>query len=163
MLAALLAAVVLVGACTPGKTPRVGMLAPDFGLNTTSGGRFRLAQERGKTVIINFWASWCGPCRNEMPELEAVFRQFDPQELSVVAVNVGESRNRALRYAEELGLTLPVAVDSESAISKLYFVRALPTSFFVDRDGVIQAKELGEMSRQTILDDVKKAMAGGGD
>jgi len=130
--------------------PRVGYPAPDFTLTDLEGKRWTLSELRGKPILLNFWATWCYPCRFEMPAIGAVYERFVDQGFVVVAVNVLESRDRAAAFAEEFGLTFPVLLDSSGKVADAYQARFIPTSFFVDREGVINDKHMGAMTEEAI-------------
>lgn len=130
----------------PETAPRKGFLAPDFELATLNGGTVRLSDLRGKPVLINFWASWCGPCRTEMPHIQTAYENHAQDGLVVLGVDQMESPNSVSRFAEEYGLTFPIPMDSDGEVSAVYRARGLPTSFFVDPGGVIQATFTGPMS-----------------
>jgi thiol-disulfide isomerase/thioredoxin len=126
-------------------SPRAGFLAPEFVLETLDGDSASLANYRGRVVIVNFWASWCGPCRAEMPALQALWDAQRERGLEVLAVNstVQDSVPAATAFLQELSLTLPVLLDRDGATTTRYLVRALPTTFFVDRQGVIRNMMIG--------------------
>jgi peroxiredoxin len=126
--------------------PRSGFLAPDFELPTLDGGTIQLSELRGKPVLINFWASWCGPCRSEMPHIQAAYENHSQRGLVVLAVDQMESSNSVSRFVKEFGLTFPIPLDRDGTVSAVYQARGLPTSFFVDPDGVIRATFTGPMS-----------------
>lgn len=126
--------------------PRKGFLAPDFTLTTLDGDTVRLSDLQGKPVLINFWASWCGPCRAEMPHIQAAYEGHADDGLVVLGVDQSESPPAVARFVEEFGLTFPVPMDSDGKVSAAYQARALPTSFFVDADGVIRETFTGPMS-----------------
>jgi thiol-disulfide isomerase/thioredoxin len=98
---------------------------------------------RGKVVLVNFWASWCPECRQEMPVLERLHRELAPQGLAIVGVNAWEKREAASRYVKELGLTFPLVLDPDGKISALYGVIGLPATFLVGRDGRAVAFAIG--------------------
>lgn len=136
--------------------PRKGEPAPDFALRSLDGNVIRLSELRGRPVLVNFWATWCGPCRDEMPDLEAVY-QLQKDDLVIVAVNVegtgqDEARRLSRDFAEELGLSFLVVLDTpDGAVFSQYKLRGLPDSFFVDASGVIREVTFGPMNRDTIL------------
>ena len=114
-----------------------GVRAPDFVLAYPDGTRSSLSDLRGQPVLINFWASWCAPCRAEMPELVDAFQQHKDQGLVVIGVNQQESEDKALQFMQEFGIEFPVALDSRGDLASLYVARGLPTTYFIDRDGNI--------------------------
>ncbi len=137
----------LPGATTTGKipAPQAGFLAPEFSLPASQGGAVSLADFRGHPVIINIWASWCGPCRAEMPALQKIYEQFADQGLVILAVNATaqDTETAALAFARDLGLTFPILLDRDGVVSRLYENRALPSTFFVGADGVITEVIIG--------------------
>lgn len=135
------------------SSPREGFPAPDFTLEDLSGASVTLSDYRGQVVIVNLWASWCGPCRAEMPEIQKVYSANRERGLVVLAVNstVQDNEADARAFVQELGLTFPVLLDREGAVSRRYLLRALPSTFFIDRTGVIRAVIVGgPMSRATL-------------
>ena len=141
---------------------RVGEIAPDFRLTDLNGKMHSLGEHRGEAVILNFWTTWCPPCRIEMPALQQAFERYWGQGFVILGVNLTESDERDLvgPYREELGLTFPILLDLESEVSgNLYRVLGLPTSVFIDRSGIVReiyigALPLGELDRkvQSIMD-----------
>ncbi len=130
--------------------PKVGAQAPDFTLTGLDGTSVRLSDFRGKTVLLNFWATWCGPCRKEFPELVNLSQLEANHGLVVLAVDVSESRDDVARFAQELGVTFPIVLDSESTVAHSYRLVGLPTSFFVDGDGVVRAQQLGPLTEASL-------------
>ncbi len=130
--------------------PKIGALAPDFTLPGLDGTPVRLSDLRGKTVLINFWATWCGPCRKEFPELVKLVQQQGDRGLVVLAVDVSESRDDVARFAQEFGATFPIVLDSDSSVVQSYRLIGLPTSLFVDRDGILRAQQLGPLSEASL-------------
>jgi thiol-disulfide isomerase/thioredoxin len=141
-----------------------GDLAPDASLHMLSGSTLSLHDLRGKLVAMNFWATWCVPCRSEMPELEQASQHYQDVGLVIVAVNVGESARTVQAFVSELGLDhLQVALDFDAAIADQYGVIGFPTTFWIDRNGFIQAKHIGPLTRDQIdhyMQDILQATSG---
>ena len=145
-----------------GASASVGKLAPDFLLETEDG-NIRLSDFRGQTVIVNFWASWCAPCRFEMPEFQALYEERLPDgDLTIIAINftASDTREAALAFAREIGLTFPIAFDTpDSDVAARYGVRGLPATFFIDRGAVMRAINLGPVFGDLLPAGVAKADA----
>jgi peroxiredoxin len=135
------------------STPRKGFQAPDFSLADANGSMIRLSDLRGQPVVINLWASWCQPCRAEMPALQRVYAEYQSQGLVLLGVNATNQDDAAAAraFTEELGLTFPILYDSQGAVAKLYALRALPTTFFIDRAGVIREVVIGGPMSEALL------------
>jgi peroxiredoxin len=130
--------------------PNPNNAAPDFSLPLLDGGTVNLSQLRGKPTVINFWATWCPPCRRELPALQAAFDRYGDQ-IGFVAVDVKESRDQVAPFVRELGLTFPIAFDVDGSISNVtYKVRGIPTTVFVDSNGVIVARHVGPLTGSDI-------------
>jgi len=130
------------GKSNPSLQP--GSPAPDFALVLEDGSHLSLSDLRGRPVVINFWATWCGPCRLEMPELMRTAVN-DPN-LILLAVNVQEEKDAVAAFADDFAMTTPVLLDSEGALNKLYAVRGLPTTYFIDDSGAISAVYSGPLT-----------------
>ncbi|MGB5177839.1 MAG: TlpA disulfide reductase family protein [Gammaproteobacteria bacterium] len=119
--------------------------APDFTLKDMDGESFALHDFRGKVVLINFWATWCPPCRKEMPALEALYKKLGDESFAVLAVNQWEDPDHVFAYTGELNVfpTFPILFDPESAISEDYGVKGLPTSFLIDKKGRLAYRAVG--------------------
>lgn len=126
--------------------PAIGHPAPDFTLSTPDGQTRTLSDLRGKPVILNFWASWCGPCRAEMPELQRVHERLAEAGVVVLGVNQAESQEVIARYQAELGVDFPTVMDNRLGVSRQYLANSLPTTFFIDREGVIRNIFIGPMT-----------------
>jgi peroxiredoxin len=120
-----------------------GQEAPDFALKSASGANLRLSEQRGNVVMINFWATWCGPCRQEMPLLDDLYVRYERAGFSLLGVNIDDDSSRAMEMAEELGVSFPVLFDEQKEVSKLYQVEAMPVTVLVDREGTIRHVHLG--------------------
>ena len=122
--------------------PNVNQPAPTFELATLDSGALDLADLRGQVVLLNFWATWCGPCRLEMPLFEDLQQQTGDR-LKVVAVNADEPDAQVQAFVDELGLTFTVGLDPGQAIGDLYRVRVFPTTFLIDEAGIVRVQHLG--------------------
>jgi len=112
--------------------------APDFALKSQSGENLRLSEFQGEVVMINFWASWCGPCRQEMPLLDELYTQYQPLGFTILGVNVEEDSSKAKQLLKESPVNFPILFDNKSEVSKLYKVVAMPSTVLVDRDGNVR-------------------------
>jgi peroxiredoxin len=133
--------------------PGAGFLAPDFNGTTLTGERLALSELRGKPVLVNVWASWCVPCRAEMPAMERVYRDFHSKGFEILAVNATSQDNpaKATAFVQEQGLTFPILFDMDGEVSRRYRVSSLPTSFFVDAQGVIREVVIGGPMSEALL------------
>jgi thiol-disulfide isomerase/thioredoxin len=138
--------------------PMTGFLAPDFALTSLEGERVQLSALRGSPVIVNFWATWCPPCRAEMPELETVWLEYRDTGLVLLGVDQAENATVVAQFARgAMGVTFPILLDSDLAVRDQYAVRALPTTVFIDAAGRIQdVKVGGPLDKAAIIDGVNK-------
>lgn len=144
------------------KTAVVGLekgnLSPDFELVTLDNEKVKLSDYRGKKVMLNFWASWCGPCRAEMPDMQKL-HEVGQDDLVILAVNATQtekSEESAQEFVKELGLTFTTVLDKEGEVSKTYQVIGLPTTYFIDSEGKINDKFTGTLSYQQMLNGISK-------
>jgi peroxiredoxin len=126
--------------------PQVGYFAPDFSLQTPDGSIIQLSDLRGRPVVVSYWASWCGPCKNEMQILQNVFQQYQDDGFTVVAVNAIEqdSLNKVTEMVSQLGVTYPIVLDHGNQFADDYNALFFPTTYFIDSNGVIQDLALGD-------------------
>ena len=139
------------GSGSAGGAPRVGATAPDFTLLNLDGQPVSLADFRGRLVLINFWATWCGPCEIEMPAIQAVYEKHQEEGFVVLAVAVDDSAKNVRRFINERGLTFQTLMD-DGNVSRAYRVFGLPASFFVGADGKIAAVHNGVLTEEEICD-----------
>ncbi|MBO0994377.1 TlpA family protein disulfide reductase [Bacillus sp. SD088] len=135
---------------------RKGELAPDFELTTLDGEAVKLSDYKGKRVMLNFWATWCPPCRAEMPDMQ---KFQDNKDVQVLAVNLSEtesSLDNIPKFVDELNLSLTIPLDKESAVSKEYRVVAYPTTYMIDSDGRIQFIAMGAMNYDFMVEQLEK-------
>jgi peroxiredoxin len=142
---------------TPAPAPVAGAPAPEFVLKDLSGNPVRLSDFAGQPVLINFWATWCGPCRAEMPAIEDRYKTYANSGFVVLAVNVEEPAELINPYVEELGLTFPILLDADASVTRLYRVLGFPSSFWVDGSGTIVAVHTGPMFEDQIDNYLAKA------
>ncbi len=134
-------------------SPREGFPAPGFTLPTLSGGLTTLTEHQGKVVLVNLWASWCGPCRAEMPAIQKLYEANRERGLEVLAVNstFQDNEDDARSFVQNLNLTLPVLLDKDGSVSHRYLLRALPSTFIIDRKGIIRAVIVGGPVSEAVL------------
>ena len=120
---------------TPAAAKPVSGAAPDFTLKSRAGQNLRLSEYRGQVVLLNFWASWCGPCRQEMPLLEDLYKRYGKLGFTIMGVNVDTDSTKANEYLRDITVTFPILYDTANAVTKSYNVNAMPTTVIVDRNG----------------------------
>lgn len=118
--------------------PVLNNRAPDFTLKSAGGQNLRLSEQRGQVILLNFWASWCGPCRQELPEFEKLKQKYAKYGFDVWAVNVDNDFNTALKFAKPLGLSYPLLFDAGLTTSQSYKVETMPSTYLLDRDGRVR-------------------------
>jgi len=151
-----------IGGSSASPNPQVGFTAPGFTLDSLTGESITLSDLQGQVVVLNHWASWCGPCRAEMPAMNAVYERFRDQGLVVLGVNTTfqDDEAKARTAIQEWGLTFPIVFDRDGAASRQYRVQAMPTTFFIGRDGVIRDIVFGgPMSEALIASKIEKLMS----
>lgn len=125
------------------KPPQVGRPAPPFTLSDLEGRPVSLADNNGKVVLLNFWATWCEPCKKEMPEIQAAYEQYKGQGFVVLAVNFGENPDPTASFVHHGRLTFPVLLDRKASVAERYGVTNLPATFFIDPEGIIRERVFG--------------------
>jgi peroxiredoxin len=140
---------------TSGETsaPQVGFAAPDFTLNTPAGESLTLSEFRGQAVLINLWATWCPPCRAEMPTIEKIYQEYKDQGLAVLAINTTYQDDpfAIMPFVEEHSLTFPILLDETGEVSNAYQLRSLPSSYFIGRNGIIKQVVIGGPMSEALL------------
>lgn len=135
--------------------PQEGFRAPDFALLNLAGQEVSLGDFRGQLVLINFWATWCPPCRAELPAIQAQYQNSD--DLVVLGVNFQEKSSDVKPFVEAEGLTFPILLDESGGVALMYRARGLPTSFLVDAEGIVTAVHIGPMTDSQLEDYVTQA------
>ena len=143
------------GTSTAGEipAPREGFLAPDFSLQTSQGETVTLSELRGQAVLVNLWATWCPPCRAEMPAIQKLYEEYKDQGFMVLAVNMTYQDNpqAVLPFTQENNLTFPILLDETGEMARKYELRSLPSSFFINRNGIIQEVVIGGPMSEALL------------
>jgi peroxiredoxin len=136
----------------------VGQPVPDFTLETPGGELVSLSDFRGQVVVLNFWATWCMPCRAEMPEFQVLWEEHEARgDLMLLAVNLQESKTQVNGFVEDFGLTFPVVLDTSGEVLDEYGLPGLPGTFFIDAAGVLRARVLGPLSVDRLREGVESA------
>ena len=133
--------------------PQKGFLAPDFELATSTGETVKLSDLRGQAVLVNLWATWCPPCREEMRSIEKVYNEYKDQGFVVLAVNMTyqDDTQKIIPFVTERGLTFPILLDETGDMANDYQMRSLPSSFFIGRDGIINEVVIGGPMAEALL------------
>jgi|CXWL01.1.fsa_nt_gi peroxiredoxin len=137
----------------------VGRLAPDFLLQTPDGGELRLSDLRGQGVLVNFWASWCTPCREEMPRIVKAYDERGAAAFTVVAVDLQENAGQVSEFAREFGMEFPVVIDRTGEVGETWRiggpVEGIPSSYFIDADGIVQARVFGPLTDEALQENLR--------
>ncbi len=147
-----------VAGCSSGpdseQIPATSVLAPDFQLQSLDGQTVSLGSLRGRPVMFNFWATWCGPCRVEMPFIQGVFEDSDwaAQGLVILGINVGDSPSSARKFMEDNGLSFTVLMDTDQSVAQDYNVRGIPATYFIDKNGIIKDIKVGTFRNKAEID-----------
>ncbi|MDO8716884.1 MAG: TlpA disulfide reductase family protein [Dehalococcoidales bacterium] len=134
----------------------IGNRAIDFELQTLDGKTVKLSDLRGKPVLLNFWATWCGPCRFEMPFLQQINDSWSAKGLVLLAVDIAESPATVEKFMTELNLSLTVPMDTDKKVAKAYGITAIPTTYFIDKNGIIQQKMVGAFPNKATIETMLK-------
>jgi len=140
--------------CSPSSAQgvEVGNQAPDFQLQSLDGQTVSLGDLQGKPVLINFWATWCSPCRGEMPYIQEIYEGWSDRGLVVLAINIGESSSKAEEFMQSYNLSFTVLLDTKQDVAQKYNIQYIPTTFFIDKDGIIQDKVIGAFQNKTQIE-----------
>ena len=170
LLAVALVGILVIQGCTPSSQSiisdgqeatagvNVGELAPDFTLIDLEGNQVSLSDFRGKTVFVNFWATWCPPCRAEMPEIEAVYQEYKDKGVVVIGVDIREAEEEVRQYVQQGGYSWTFVLDTTGEVTTNYRITAIPTSLFIDREGIIRAMKVGAMTKRAMETKLAEAM-----
>ena len=133
---------------------KTGGEAPDFSLQTLDGEMVELSDFEGKKVILNFWATWCKPCREEMPDLQSIYAERD-EDVVILAVNM-DAHNDVKGFIDSYSVAFPVLLDKEDEVSDMYQVISLPTTYFINEDGIIVQKHIGQITYEQLEETLAK-------
>ena len=146
------------------EAPIVGYLAPDIVLRTPLGETVSLreisnqAGSQGQPIVLNFWASWCGPCRIEMPDLQQTSLKYNGR-IAVIGVNQGESNEAITKFGTEFNVTYPLLNDQDQIVNNKYMVNSLPTTIFIDADGIVREVQIGIITKAVLEDRIEQLIA----
>ncbi|TFJ91908.1 peroxiredoxin family protein [Lentibacillus salicampi] len=133
-----------------------GNIAPDFQLETMDGESIKLSDLRGQRVMVNFWATWCPPCRAEVPDLQKFYENKDIEILAINLTGTEKNRSDVDEFASEFGMTFPILMDENTAVANQYQIQPIPSSFMIDSEGRIQFKALGAMNYELMVQEFEK-------
>lgn len=143
-----------------GSGPGLGKPAPEFTLVDTNGKAVHLSDFRGKVVLLNFWATWCAPCRKEFPELVKTYGD-GASDVVVVGINMQENRDQVRQFADEFGADFPILIDPKAEAAEAYRLLGLPSSYFIDQQGVLRQQHFGLLTREIIDEKLETARRAG--
>jgi len=146
-----------------GAAPRPGKQAPTFAVPLLTGGTFRLSDYQGQPVWINFWATWCPPCRAEMRDIQALQGRLQEDKVAFLALNFGEDPAEVARYVAAGGFTFPIGLDLDQTVADRYRMLALPTHIFIDRNGVVHSIRVGSLAPKDMVQILEKLKGAGGE
>ena len=135
------------------SAPQAGFAAPDFTLKTPKGETYTLSKLRGQAVLVNLWATWCPPCRAEMPTIDKMYQEYKDRGFTVLAINMTSQDDplKVIPFTQEYGLTFPILLEETGDVATLYQLRSLPSSYFINRAGIIQEVVIGGPMAEALL------------
>jgi len=144
--------------CTA-SCPEMGQAAPDFTLQTTDGGSVNLSDFRGKAVILNFWATWCGPCQHEIPFFQAIHDEQADKGVAVVAIDVKENASTVRNFANSKAITYQILLDTDAKVAQKYCVpNVLPITLFINAEGIIKASKVGAFQSKAEIESILNSL-----
>ncbi len=141
-----------------GAQPDPGQPAPDFTIHLPDGSSAHLSDYRGRPVVLNFWATWCPPCRQEMPALVEAFETHQEDGLVVIAINESEGHELVSAFVAEFGMTMPVVIDPQGEVMRAYKTQSLPSSFFIDPNGMVRVRWLGFLTPNALEQNLRSIL-----
>ena len=133
--------------------------APDFNLKDQCGVTHSLENYKGKVIFLNFWATWCPPCKKEMPDVESIYKEYGENKKDVVILGINsEKENEAKKFLKDEGYTFPTVIDENSEVMREYFIQAFPTSFVIDKEGNIYGYVMGGLTKEQIKQVIEEVL-----
>ena len=133
--------------------------APDFNLKDQYGVVHSLENYKGKVIFLNFWATWCPPCKKEMPDVESIYKEYEENKKDVVILGVNsEKENEAKKFLKDKGYTFPTVIDENSEVMRKYFIQAFPTSFVIDKEGNVYGYVMGGLTKEQIKQVIEEVL-----
>lgn len=160
LFALLMSSLLLITGCGDSTTapPAAMEAAPDFKMALFEGGNFQLSAQKGKVVVINFFASWCVSCGEETPFIEKASRKYSPQTVAFLAIAVDDTEKKAKEFMKKMGLTIPAGLDKTGKIKESYGLYGMPTTFFIDKNGKISYFHAGVVSEELLKHEIDKLL-----
>lgn len=133
--------------------------APDFNLKDQYGVTHSLENYKGKVIFLNFWATWCPPCKKEMPDIENIYKEYGENKKDVVILGVNsEKENEVKKFLKDKGYTFPIVIDENSEVMRKYFIQAFPTSFVIDKEGNVYGYVMGGLTKEQIKQVIEEVL-----
>jgi len=160
LLVLLMSSLLLILGCSDSTTgpPAAMEAAPDFNMTLFEGGDFQLSAQKGKVVVINFFASWCVSCGEETPVIEKLSRKYSPQTVVFLAIAVDDTEKKAKEFMKKMGLTIPAGLDKTGKIKEAYGIYGVPTTFFIDKNGKISYFHAGVVTEELLKHEIDKLL-----
>lgn len=152
----ILTSVLLISGCageSESSVAQIGKKAPAFKLQDLDGQSVALGNLRDKPLLLNFWATWCPPCRSEMPYIQQVYDEWSDKGLVVLAINIGESSSKVKEFMQSYSLSFPILLDTTQKVTQIYNIGGIPTTFFIDEEGIIQEKIIGAFPSKAAIEE----------
>lgn len=150
----ILATGILATGCSTVEAPEIGKAAPSFQLTDIDGQTVSLSDFQGKPVLLNFWATWCGPCHLEIPYIQEVYDEQSEPGLVILAINLRESLAKVKEFVQDYNLSFPVLLDLEGMVAEKYNILPIPTTYFIDSDGIIRDIQIGAFRSVADIEDI---------
>lgn len=140
-----------------GPGAKVDEAAPDFALQDIDGKVVRLSDFRGQAVVLNFWATWCAPCRQEFPEFVSAYERDKDKGLAIIGVNIKENARSVRKFADDFGAEFPIVIDTDGSVASQYRIQGLPVTWFIDREGIVRGQVIGLVTKKLLSSNLAQA------